>query len=241
MSEELSALLIAKGFAPNEFILSNNHALMATLRERAPPWNLPSRLFRFPLEVNKDRDGKWRIGLMHPLLRDHPYVKDVAAAIKPIKILRDGAPNDCGWSQTETALWWHAVDLIGQWRDLMETRRFTTDDCIVRAVICGLDYSHLGIQDARLMLAILNVKEPPGKPVDTLQLLMKPSLVKPDKQAGHWPLNQTFKAEPAAVAWGRIYGIERGWFTADRRGYLHWSESGRALYSGAVGQLALPL
>jgi hypothetical protein len=243
MTEELGALLIAKGFAPNEFILSNDGTLRATLHAWAPPWNLPSRMFQFPLEVQRSRpDQKWRVGLMHPLLRDHPFVKQVARAIRPFKIARDGAPNDCGYSKTKTALWWHAVDLIGQWRDLMETRRFTTDEALVRAVVFGLDYSKLRTGDARRMLAMLDVKEPAGKPVDTLQLLVQPHLVKPDDSAAYWPLNpKVHRENEGALAWGRIYGIEAGWFSADRKGCLHWSEAGRARYSGGPGQLTLPL
>jgi hypothetical protein len=244
----LAQLLVDKGFAPNEYILSLNGSLTAPAQDEAP-WNLPSRLFQFPLEVNPIKGPSWapgklHIGLMHPLVGEHPFVREVARAIRPFKIKPNGAPNDCGYSKTRTALWWHAVDLVskGRWQDLLETRRFTTDHDIVRAVVFGLDYSKIRTGDARRMLTVLRVPERHRR--DTLRVLDKPIQVKPDKEAAYWPINQRGQADPGVVAWGRVYGIESGWFTASRRGYLQWSPSGVAMHGqkeDRKGQLALPL
>src|SRR3546814_18959480 len=40
------------------------------------PWNLPSRLFQFPIEVIRaEQDEPRKIGLRHPLLAAHPFVQ----------------------------------------------------------------------------------------------------------------------------------------------------------------------
>jgi hypothetical protein len=241
--DRLAELLLDSGFAPNLFLINNNRTLTAPPETRQEaPWNLPSRLFEFPLEVNPvTYSGKLHIGLMHPLLGDHPFVKQVAAAIRPIKIKPNGAPNDSGYTQAP-AVWWHALDLIGRWEDLIATRRFTTDEAIVRAVLYGLDYSKLRTDEARTILTTLEVPAP-RKRIETLQLLMAPHEVKPDGGPAYWPINpkKARQADDAgALAWGRVYGIEAGWFTR-KKGYLHWSTNGIAMYRGAPGQLALPL
>ena len=52
--------LVAKGFVPNTFILDLNKGLTVPHDMKLPnPWNLPSRLFRFPIEVT-DQEENWR-------------------------------------------------------------------------------------------------------------------------------------------------------------------------------------
>jgi hypothetical protein len=231
--DKLAEIIIANRFSPNGFILGLNHSLQVPEdMQLGSPWNLPSRLFRFPLEAQQ-REGKLHIGLMHPLLGDHPFVDLVAKAISPFPIGEQGAPNDYGYSQTRLALWWHAVDLIGHWQNLLETRRFTTPSDIARAVTFGLDYSKLDTAAARQVLSRLRIKEPKDK-TRILALLMPPSIVKPDHDAGYWPLNASGPGhqDPNPTAWGRIYGIEAGWFHYPRKTrHLQWSEAGRAMYA----------
>src|SRR3546814_18461236 len=75
--------IIEAGLAPNGFILDLNSGLSVPRGFELPaPWNLPSRLFRFPIEVCKPRGDRPRtIGLRHPGLAEHPFVQSVAPAL----------------------------------------------------------------------------------------------------------------------------------------------------------------
>ena len=90
-TDALGELLVAKGFAPNLVVLDINHALDVPHGfELSAPWNLPSRLFRFPIEVCRpDGDQPRKIGLRHPLLANHPYVRHVEALLG-FEIVRHG-------------------------------------------------------------------------------------------------------------------------------------------------------
>jgi hypothetical protein len=77
----LAEPLVGEGFAPNEFLLETNRTLQSDAADPGEPWNLPSRLMRFPLEVQRFK-GQLRIGLMHPLPRGHPFVQRVAEATR---------------------------------------------------------------------------------------------------------------------------------------------------------------
>ena len=75
--DTLGITLVEKGLAPNLGLLDINNSLSVPHGFDLPePWNLPSRMFRFPVEVaSPDKDQPRRIGLRHPLLADHPYVR----------------------------------------------------------------------------------------------------------------------------------------------------------------------
>lgn len=237
--DELGDTLVAKGFVPNTFILDLNGSLTVPHTMELPaPWNLPSRLFRFPISV-EGRGGDRRIGLAHPLLGEHPFVQLVAAelgaALDPAGVDQPG-----GFCAQRQGTWWHAVDLVsaGQWRELLATRQFTTDADIAGAVAYGLDYSsqeegrkrngHITTAEAREMMRAIGVDEP----TDTAGLLrefMRPTPCKSDGSAERWPINQ-MGAGRIDRAWGRIIGIERGWFGYDRSGFLQWTPAGRDRY-----------
>jgi hypothetical protein len=60
--------------------------------------NLPSRLFRGPLEVIRPEKGEPRkIGLMHPGLATHPFVLHVEAL--GIEVAREGVANAYGYTE----------------------------------------------------------------------------------------------------------------------------------------------
>jgi hypothetical protein len=67
-------------------------------------------------------------------------------------------------------------------------------------------------------------------------LLNAPQAVKPDKGAPYWPLNSTPTGhnDPVGLAWGRIYGIEEGWFNYGRGGRLSWSARAVELSEGTA-------
>lgn len=237
--DDLGTLIVERGLAASHYLLDLNRSL--SVPQDFPlshPWNLPSRLFRFPIEVSAGHGETSRhIGLMHPLLADHPFVRH-AEEVLGIVIDPGGAPNAYGVSNARTGLWWHAVDLVsaGQWRALLETRRFTTDEDIARAVAYGLSYSahhgkrpgYLSVRDARAVMAAIDAPEPATR--CGLLAFSKPSPCQPDKAAAHWPINHP--ALPAnAVAWALIHGIESGWFAHDRAGFLQWTKGGRERFA----------
>lgn len=156
-----------------------------------------------------------------------------------ITLDREGAPNEHGYSKRDTAQWWHAVDLISSdhWQALLDTRQFTTEYDIARAVAYGLTYSHheakrmghITTQEARQIMAAIDEDEPESRRAAILAL-SRPLPCKPDKGAEYWPINHPALPAPT-LAWALIHGIEDGWFSYDRSGFLHWTEQGRTRYA----------
>ena len=234
--DTVGELLVAKGFVYSVYLLDTNHGLggWEINVKLPPPWNLPSRAFKFPIEVSSQYpDGSRKIGLVHPRLVDHPWVKEVAAAL-PFPIDPNGGPNEHGYSKAGLAKWWHACDLIeGHWRELLETRQFTTDHDIMHAVSYGLDYGKLSLDDAREILRRLKLPEPADRRAG-LKLVRKPAPCPQEKGPIHWPINDKGMVSPGH-AWARIHGIEAGWFGYDRKKrFLQWTERGRQMYGGAA-------
>jgi hypothetical protein len=231
-ADPIGELLVAQGFVPNEFLLDLNKGLQAPTPPDWP-WSLPSRLFQFPVEVTEPIDGVRRVGLLHPDLAEHPFVRQLEAA--GVKVDPNGAPNPYGYTKVGLGRWWHTVDLIGAglWRELIATRHFTTDGDLLHGVAHGLEYGALEVADARELLTILGIAEPADRQA-TLRLLSRPSACKQDNGAIHWPINDSFqdgvRPDPGGLAWARVFGIEAGWFVRPSRRYLQWSEAGRALY-----------
>lgn len=242
--DALGDKIIEAGLAPNGFILDLNSGLSVPRGFELPaPWNLPSRLFRFPIEVCKPRGDRPRtIGLRHPGLAAHPFVQSVETALGEA-LDPYGAPNEYGYSTCEQGLWHHAVDLItaGEWRALLETSDFTTPGNIFNAVGFGLRYSgnnetgkrdgYLTIAEAREIMDELGAFEPSDRAA-TIRELSKPVSCNPEGKKGgeHWPINGK-TSSPEDDAWSFIFGIEDGWFEYDRSGHLNWSQKGRDRYA----------
>lgn len=237
--DDLGTVIVERGLAASTYLLDLNRSLSVPHDFPLPhPWNLPSRLFRFPIEVSAGLgEAPRRLGLMHPLLADHPFVRH-AGEVLGIVIDPGGAPNAYGVSNARTGLWWHAVDLVsaGQWRAVLETQCFTTDEDIARAVAYGLSYSahdgkrqgYLSVSEARAVMVAIDAPEPVGR--CGLLAFSKPSPCQPGNGATHWPINHP--SLPAnTVAWALIHGIESGWFTYDRAGFLQWTEAGRERFA----------
>lgn len=126
----------------------------------------------------------------------------------------------------------------GQWRELLDSRQFTTVEDIARAVAYGLTYSahddnrasgHISTASAREILKTIGSVEPIDKAA-ILQGFLKPSPCQPDKGPERWPVNQNHQDKHFAPAWGMVFGIEGGWFKHDRSGHLQWTELGRAKF-----------
>ena len=236
--------LIRKGLAPNSFILDLNRGLTVPAGMELPyPWNLPSRLFQFPIEVTDLKDGaERRIGVLHPLLKDHPFVKHVEAVMS-IEIDPAGAPNEYGYSDASKGQWWHAVDLVscGHWRELLDTARFTAPQHIAGAVSYGLDYSphdgkkrngYISTREAREIMKAINSPEFEDRDAIITAQFCLPSPHKQEKGSITWPIN-TRAGDQEAKAWGRILGIEAGYFAHNRAGFLNWTERGRHRFPAA--------
>lgn len=225
--------LIAEGFVHNDFLLDLNRSLSVPYDWNLPaPWNLPSRLFRFPIEVSDYQEGGRRLGLMHPALIDHPYVKHVSQVLG-MAIPAGGAPNAYGYTKTRIGTWWHAVDLVtaGRWREALDTRQFTTDEDLLQAVAfalsCGREEGGhaLTTTEARRIFDLLGVASP-ADPNTILCNFPRPGSVTADDNVERWPVN-TGRDEPGDTAWALVIGLETGWFAKDRSGHLQWTRLGR--------------
>lgn len=242
----LGEKIVAAGLARDIHQLTTNQSLPMPCNFLLPaPWNLPSRLFQYPIEIfPPDHDSPWQIGLRHPLLASHPFVLHAEASLG-ISIPREPVRNRWGYSTAQTARWWHAVDLIieGHWRSLIETVEYTTPADIFRSIIFGLRYSdhrnecsrngYLSIHDARFMMSFLQATEPSDR-ATIVRTLCAPTLNSTDRKTPHWPVN-TGGICSEDNAWAVIIGLEDGWLNYDRAGFLEWSESGRARYTSPDG------
>lgn len=241
-TDELGTTLIAAGFARNSLLLNMNGSLSVPADfPLEAPWNLPSRLFEFPIEVVRpEGDSPRKIGLMHPRLADHPFVQHVERTLG-ITIAREGVTNCHGFSNRRHALWWHAVDLIsaGKWRELLDTQPFTEPRCILRAVAFGLRHSPHTAREGRGYINTSQAREivremggcEPDDPNAIIRSFLTPSLCKPDHGSAYWPINAPHGLCAEDEAWAMIHGIEDGWFAHDRSGFLHWTEQGRARHA----------
>lgn len=245
LRDELGELIVAKGFAPNLFLLDNDGSLSVPDDFALPaPWNLPSRLFQFPIEVHRSEPGYPRtIGLRHTLLADHPFVQHVEAVLG-MTLTREPVCNAFGYSSAELAQWWHAVDLVsaGHWRELMDTAEFTARECMFRAAGFALHSETNGdsgnrqtLREARGLLAWLGSQEPENRAA-SIRVMADPSAFS-DGDGMRRPINSRGReASSEAEAWAVIHGIEDGWMTYDRRGYLQWSDLGQNRYAVDSGE-----
>lgn len=251
MTVVAETVLIENGMGTNAFLLDINRALSSTVPLTAP-WNLPSRLFQFPVEVSKgDSEGQRKIGMMHPALGEHPFIKHVEK-ITGQPLSPDGAPNEYGVSNQPTAQWWHAVDLVssGHWRELIQTQQFTTPALIAQAVGFGLDHRPdasrgMTTADARVVMLALDFAEPDAV-AHLCEVMEKPQL-HTHSNGKSWTVRANHGTRGAAKTWGLILGLELGWFVYDRSGFLAWTQKGRDRFEAgnadtftesATGQIA---
>lgn len=228
--DELGEAIIAAELAPNDYLLRINRTISPSYDapDYGDPWNLPSRMFRFPIETHEPERGPDGqdyprvIGLMHPLLADHPFVKEVEAKLG-FEISREPVANAYGYSKARTALWWHAVDLASAGRidDLMRTRQFTTPDDIMRALVFGMRYgpdkgrkAHVDPITARSILADLGADRPDD--TDAALEAMSFDEFKGEKGKLQRAINGPHRCSAAAEAWAWIEAVECGWIVQGR-------------------------
>lgn len=254
--DTLGDQIVAAGLAANSFLLDLNGALHVPQGFPLPsPWNLPSRLFRGPLEVVRPEKGEPRkVGLLHPGLAAHPFVQHVEAL--GIEVAHEGITNAYGYTERPKGAWFHAVDLVcaGMWRELIETQDFTDPASIFRAIVYGCRHSHhenraakgyLTTSQARHIMRELGACEPDDRAA-IIRQFGAPSLCKQDSGSEYWPINIGPGIVAEDQAWAIIHGIEDGWFAHDRAGFLQWTQLGRdrftageaASYTEMSGQAA---
>lgn len=235
--QPIEKLLIEAGYA-SEFYFNINTSLHVPYdTEYTDPWNLPSRLFRFPVSVD---DG--RIGLNHPLLAEHPFVRELEANLD-ITFDPEDDFAEATFGGGASGQWHHAVDLMTKkhWRDLLRTRQFTNDDYIAAAVELALSRADFTLRDARAVMETL-AKPEPSDPQRLLPLAMAPAPLSVDnskdqKKTGvYYPINIFSRRDDdgADRAWLRIIGIERKWFAYARNGHLGWTDLGRDRYAATT-------
>ncbi len=94
------------------------------------------------MQTLRGPDTVRRIALRHPLLAEHPLVRELVAKGYELSSA-DECVNDSGtpFSFFECGEWWHAVDLISSHHDeLLKTRQFTTELDIMAAVVFRCHY-----------------------------------------------------------------------------------------------------
>lgn len=229
----LAQRIIAAGFAANECMLNINCAIqMSNDFQPGQPWDMPSRLFRFPIATDSCDGGKGvKVSLLHPLLAEHPFVRHVeetlGIAIEP----------DDSTVGAEMGLWWHAIDMVehGCIDALNETRRFTSSRCVYRAVALHLNYKPRkgatgGTKYARDVLDLF-ASQPPGDRVGCIRRLMEPSPC-----AGRVPVNTGPTIASEDAPWALIFAIEDGWVKHDASGFARWTEKGREMYQAGTDE-----
>ena len=239
--QPLADRIVALGLARNAWALGCDGTLLVPRDMAVPaPFDLPSRLFDFPIEYRQATDkGGEALGLLHPELASHPFVQHVERQVG-IQILPGGAPNDAGYSRCEIGGWWHACDLgcAGRWDDLLSSRQFTTDREIACAVGLSLRYRTSKSKGSDLnrwaeMRRVLHQvgAEQPRDPIALLRQFLPPSEYTYEGRR-ICPINitRTLHEQPGRESWGLLVGIEAAWFAYDRSGHLQWTASGRNVF-----------
>lgn len=247
-ADPLGEALIAHGFAANDFLLSLNRTVRVPGGfEVSGQWALPSRMFEFPIETHEpDGDRPRTIGLLHPLLADHPFVRHFEQ-VMGFEVPRSPACNACGYSASQTATWWHAVDLAGAgaWQELIETRAFTTDADIFRAVAFALRHARKDepiadkLRSVRRVMQELASEQPTDQSI-VIRSLMRPTPCGDEKGKGktRWPINEQ-RGAASTLAWAFILGVENGWFEFCGS-HLNWSAAGRHRYEAGDATAVAP-
>lgn len=227
--DPLEAVLISCGLAPNEFILNLNRDL-----ENPHPEKCPSRLFRWPVEyMSSDRTGaESRLLLNHPLLADHPFVREVA---DKTRVIPAWDPRDeFGRERIHKGRWYHAIDLmtVKHWRDALATRDYTGSWELAQASAFALGWGNISVAIARHVLAEIGAEEPE----DRSRYTLLGNGIWPTHIGQRHPTTRSVKSESRpvnivlsgpAAAWLTVHGIEDGWFQADKKsGGLQMSAEG---------------
>lgn len=241
IGEAIASLGIVRGSA----LLDLDECLMVPgAFKLANPWALPSRLFIFPIGVTKCRPREQRqLYLLHPELQPHPFVGWIERKLN-VEILPAPPANAESMITASDRQWQHALDLVttGEIEGLHNTRRFTTDAHIFRAVVLAL-VRHgpsrerpnplFDVHAARLLLNLSGVPEPARPMLDLASCVQPPKPQHIRSFTTHWLVEAGYNP-PEKIAWAVIHMIEAGYAFYNFNGYLEWSELGKEIFRRSV-------
>ena len=233
--DEVLQTLVAAGIATSEYLLDLNGFLTTPYDMKLEGvWALPSGLFSWPIAVTRfDGVTQRRMSLMHPEVKAHPFVQQIEALFN-VSLEYDPANAKIGPGR-------HAGDLMTaeRWRDLIETRRFTTDDAMVGALAFAVSYGSSGIGPrlAKEILAAIGVSLP-ANGIELLCGFMAPSSLTDEDKAVRWPVNTGVMAPLDRLA-AFIAGLELGWIVLDRGGHAQWTPLGIERYAAGADALVV--
>jgi hypothetical protein len=194
-------------------------------------WKLPSRLFRHPVGIVEQQ-----LRLKHPLLSEHPYVRELQS-------LTGESISYTPPAYADHSTWHHAVDLAmdGFYDELLSTRAYTTDENIVGALSFALCYRNddprriLSLKKARDIAKRLGLKEPADRS-SVIKSLSEPNVVKGENGV-RYPVNG-IRLNSSAHLFAIMHGLEDGWLT-HVGDHLQWTEAGRDFHAGRAFGLLL--
>lgn len=232
-ADAMVELLESKGLG-NGWLLANNR----TLGGWGECKEIPSRLFQFPIEfVERDRLGSdfSVLYLNHELIGEHPLVQRVqeliGQAIPWCPVDEFGRDRGAKWR------YFHALDLAtnDRFSILMDSLEYTDADAMAGGMDYALRYGHLSPGRARTALITMGLEEPADRSAAALDAgVLNPSPIymddkgKPTKKP-RFGMNAGGRRDqfPAhALTWAFLHGLEDGWFTHDRAGFLTMTPAG---------------
>ncbi|CCE96168.1 Methyltransferase-like protein KIAA1627 homolog [Sinorhizobium fredii HH103] len=209
-TDPLADALVATGLAPSKYILHLDRGLT-----NPAALDLPSRLFRFPVEfMDAERGGgQSRLLLRHPLVWQVLQVTDFLADIEQKTGVRPTWEplDEFGRDFGDKWRWYHAVDLCNDkhWQGLLKTARFTDRDKIFSAVQLGLQGKSLSLKNARAVMAELESVEP--ETASSAEIMLGKALMPYQHDKGKL-ISPNISERDERGAWLVIHGLEDGFF-----------------------------
>lgn len=232
--DRFAARLVELGLVGSEWLLQNNR----TLSPKGPV-PVPGRLFRFPLEwVDRDRLGNNAeesiLLLNHPLIGDHPFVRQTAELIGEPIVWADFDE----FGRDRGAMWrfFHALDLATDelMLHLIDNPQYTDSDGVLSGIAIGLRHGNLQPKFARTIASAFGLEEPADRSESALSAgVIRPDPIflsndgKPIKNP-RWGMNDGHGGDlaPGALTWAILHGLEAGYFGLDKSKHLTMKPAG---------------
>lgn len=233
-ADAMIELLIEKGLAHSSGLLNINR----TLGDYGTAPEIPSRLFQFPIEfVERGRLGSEFsvLYLNHELIGGHPYVQRVQELIG--QTIPWCPVDEFGRDRGAKWRYFHALDLAtnDRFSILMDSLEYTDADAMAGGMSYALQYGHLSPGRARTAMVTMGLEEPADRSAASLDAgVINPSPIymdnngKPTKKP-RFGMNAGGRRDQFpdhAMTWAFLHGLEDGWFTHDRSGFLTLTPAG---------------
>lgn len=205
--------LIETGYASNAYVLDINRSINIECGD------LPSRLFRFPIEFvdrSRQEDGISKLWLQHSDLAGMEFVDRIErdTGCRPV-----WSPVDEFDRERRQGAFWHAIDLLTDehFRGMLDTRNFTDWPMVINGLRYRMDYGSLSIANARILLDEYGSVEPEDRSAAFLKSdAVRVTNAQQGKFVGMWTKDEQ-------SVWAAIHGLEDGFFKRDRNGHLRFS------------------